>query len=156
MTRKTRTKEELRKASDHLYYEFWMLHSLASGLASGIAGQGPLHNALIESFVIHVRALIDFLYPNRPKADAVIAADFFNTQKEWDKLRPDQSKILKKAKRRAHKEVAHLSYDRQKVTMEEKGWNFLEISLEIQEVMKIFLTNINKNILGSCWKESIP
>lgn len=130
-----------------------MLHSVANGLASGIAGKGPLHNALIESFVIHVRALIDFLYPNGPKADAVIAADFFKTQKEWEKLRPDQSEILTKAKRRAHKEVAHLSYDRQKVTPEEKRWNFLQITREIQEVMQIFLANINKNILGSSWEK---
>jgi len=130
-----------------------MLYSVANGLTSGITGQGPLSNALIESFVIHVRALIDFLYPNGPKKDAVIAADFFNIQEDWVKLRPDESEILKKARKRAHKEVAHLSYDRQKVSIEEKGWNFLEISHEIQEVMNIFLKNIDKNILGFRWKE---
>jgi hypothetical protein len=158
MTRKRRTEEELREATNHIHYEISMLYSLAGGLASGIAGQGnTLHNALLESFIVHGRALIDFLYPpNKPKNDAVIAADFFNTQEEWEKLRPGQSEILKKAKKRAHKEVAHLTYDRQKVTLEEKGWNFLEISHEIQEVIKIFLENINKNILGSRWKESIP
>jgi hypothetical protein len=155
MARKRRTEEELKKASDHLYYDIWMLNSMAGVLASRIAGKGPLENALLESFIVHMRALIDFLYPNGPKKDAVIAADFFNTQEEWEKLRPDQSEMLKKAKKRAHKEVAHLTYDRQKVTPEEKGWNFLEISQEIQEVIKIFMGNINKNILGSRWKESI-
>ena len=151
MTRKRRTEEELRKASDHLHYEYWMLHSTAAGLESGIADQVLLKNALIESFVVHVRAMIDFLYPNGPKNDAVIAADYFRAQGEWEKLRPDQSEILKKAKKRADKEIAHLTYARQYVSKEKKGWHCLKISHEIQGITDIFLSNIDKNKLGDRW-----
>jgi hypothetical protein len=96
--------------------------------------------------------MIDFLYPNGPKNDAVIAADFFRAQGEWEKLRSDQSEILKIAKKRADKEVAHLTFARQYVSKEKKGWHFLEISQEIQRVMDIFLSNIDKNKLGDRWK----
>ena len=66
MNRINRTDEELKKASDHLHYEIGMLTSFAHGMGSGIAGQGPIANALLESFVIHVRALMDFLYNENP------------------------------------------------------------------------------------------
>lgn len=52
MTRTKRDKGELRESSNHLYYEIWRMESVARGLASGVAGQGPLHNALVESFAI--------------------------------------------------------------------------------------------------------
>jgi hypothetical protein len=48
VTKKRPSEEELRKASDHLYYEYWMLHSMAAGLESGIAGQGPLKMPLLN------------------------------------------------------------------------------------------------------------
>ena len=112
MARSKRTKEELKEASNHLYYEIWMLNSLANGLASGIGGQGPLQNALLESFAIHVRALIDFLYSEKAKNDAVIAEDYFNSPEIWIRIRPGNSDILRKARIRAHKEIAHLTYER--------------------------------------------
>ena len=80
MNRKQRAQDELRSASDHLHYELWMFSSLAHGLASGISGQSVINNALIESFTIHARILLDFLYAERAKEDDVIAEDFFSVQ----------------------------------------------------------------------------
>jgi len=39
-----------------------MFQSLAQGMASGIAGKGVINSALLESFVIHLRALSEFFY----------------------------------------------------------------------------------------------
>ena len=156
MDRKERTKKELIEASNHLNYEFWMLNSLSVGLASGLVGQGPLQNALIESFVIHMRALIDFLYSKNPKNDEVIAEDYFLAPDEWLKLRPDISDMLRKASIRAHKEIAHLTYERQKVTPETKPWHFVKINNEINNVFKIFLENVNLELLGEQWKLHHP
>jgi hypothetical protein len=149
MARRKRTTEELKEVSNHLNYEFIMLNSLANGLASGIGGQGPLQNALLESFAIHVRALIDFLYSKQPKNDAVIAEDYFNHPEEWVRLRPDSSDILEKARKRAHKEIVHLTYERLKVTPEMKPWHYLEIRDEINKIMNLFLTNVSKEFLGN-------
>lgn len=152
MPRKVRTVEELREASNHLHYEIWMLTSLANGIASGIPGQGPIANALLESFVIHVRAVMDFLYADKPQVDDVIAEDFFDTPDQWTKMRSALSELLSQAKRRAGKEVAHLTYARLDVTPETKPWPFVQITNEISTVIKTFIENVPKNKLGSQWQ----
>ncbi len=152
MGRKERKEKELKEASDHLHYEIWMLTSLAHGIGSGIAGQGPIANALLESFVVHVRVLMDFLYNENPKPDDVIAEDYFETTDEWKRLRPNLSESLKNAKRRAGKEVAHLTYARLDVTPETKPWRFVDISNEIVAVLNIFLENVPKSKLGMRWE----
>lgn len=152
MAREKHTDPVLQEASNHLHYEFWMLTSLAKGLASSIAANGWLPNALLESFVIHVRVLLDFLYVEQPKPDDVIAADYFPSSEEWEKLRPAQSETLKKSRTRAHKELAHLTYARLNVTPETKPWAFIEIANQIHRVMDIFLGNVPKHLLGNQWQ----
>mgnify|MGYP005836300855 CR=1 FL=1 len=153
-SRKVRTENKLQKASDHLYYEIWMLRILAHGLGTGIAGKGPLANALLESFVIHVRALMDFLYNDNPKSDDVIAEDYFENAEEWRKLRPVLSETLKQAKRRAGKEVAPLTYARLKVKPETKPWPFVDIAKEIESVLNTFLKKVPKSKLGKQWEQT--
>jgi hypothetical protein len=155
MARKLRTVEELQEASNHLFYEIWMLGSVAKGLASGVAGQGPIANALIEFFVIHVRAVMDFLYADKPQSDDVIAEDYFDDPEQWAKHRPELSQLLIHAKRRAGKEVAHLTYARLDVTPETKPWQFVEIANEISTALQAFLAKVPRNKLGSQWKASL-
>jgi hypothetical protein len=76
-SRQTRSTAELRAVSNHLFYEIAMLRGSVLGLTSGLIGQGIIGNALLESFTIHARALLDFLYPENPWPDDVIAEDFF-------------------------------------------------------------------------------
>jgi hypothetical protein len=152
VARKKRTDRVLQEASNHLHYEFWMLTSLAKGLASGIAANGWLPNALLESFVIHVRVHLEFLYAKGANHDAVIAADYFPSSNHWEKLRPALSDTLKKARIRAHKELAHLTYARLNVTPETKPWAFIEIANQIHKVMDIFLENVPKHLLGDQWQ----
>lgn len=156
MTRTIRKLEELQESSNHLFYEVWMFTALANGLASGIAGQGPIANALLESFVIHVRTIMDFLYADRLQTDDVIAEDFFASPEQWTKIRPALSESLSQAKRRAGKEVAHLTYARLDVTPETKPWRFIEIAKEIMAVIDIFLKNVPKEKPGSKWKTQRP
>jgi hypothetical protein len=103
-----------------------MLVSLAHGLASGIAGQGTIATALIESFVVHVRCVLDFLYaPKNRRDDDVIAQDYFDDVAEWENLRPLMSANLEQARDRAGKEMVHLTYARLDVTPEAKPWRFV-------------------------------
>lgn len=151
MPRTSRELDDLRKASDLLHYEIWMLRSLANGLASDIAWERPIANALLESFVIHFRVLMYFLYPTNAKPDDIIAEDFFDTPERWSEIRPQLSESLRHAKRRADKEVAHLTYARLDVTPETKPWQFVEIADEISKIIDIFLKEVPKNMLGSRW-----
>jgi len=152
MTKPNRTDAELKGASDHLHYEFWMLMSVAQALASGIAANGWLLNALLESFVIHFRALIDFFYIDKPQKDYVIAADFFVEKDSWEKIRPPMSDDLSRLRARAHKEIAHLTYARLHVTPETKGWKFFEIANYIKSVMNLFFQKAPNNLFSDRWK----
>ena len=158
MARTKRTDKDLQEASNHLQYEYTMLLSVAQGLASGIAAQGWLANALLESFVIHFRGLLDFFNPPATlKPDDVIAADYFDDPNKWESIKPSPlSTTLSQAKTRAHKEVAHLIYARLEVTPEQKGWAFIDIANEMHALMGLFLKHVPQNRLGSRWQGPKP
>lgn len=138
--RKPRTETDLRDASSHLTYEIDMLwgsarvHANGSGLLSA-----EIKNALVESFAVHLRNLLDFLYLENPRPDDVIAEDFFDTPEIWVTNRPAKSQILKAAHTRAHKEVSHLTYNRLSLTPENKVWQQGELLNEIVPVLKRFV-----------------
>jgi hypothetical protein len=90
VNRKQRSQDELHSASDHLHYEIWMFTSPAHGLASGISDQSVINNALLESYTLHARILLDFLYAERPKEDDVRAEDFFEDLIKWHNAKPQK------------------------------------------------------------------
>jgi hypothetical protein len=140
-----RSDEELRAVAKHLDYEFWMLTSLAQSMATGISAQGWLTNALLESFVIHFRALVDFFYPPlHPKPDDVLATHYFEDSAEWERLRPPLSEALQHGRARAHKEIAHLTYTRLDVTPDKRSWPFVEIANQMEELMQVFRENAER------------
>lgn len=154
MGRKLRSNKELQEASNHLHYELWMLSSLAQSMASGISSQGWLTNALLESFVVHVRGVMDFLYNDTPQKDDVVAQDYFSSTEEWINIRPELSGHLSTAKSRAGKEVAHLTYARLAVTQDTKPWPYGAIANEITSVIQIFLQKVPREKLGSEWQKN--
>jgi hypothetical protein len=153
MNRKPRTDEELRQATDLLYYEIWMFQSLVQGMASGIAGESVMNNALLESFGIHVRGLMWFFYADSPRKDDVIAEDFFPSSDTWQVARPKKTAVLEEAKSRADKEIAHLTYARLKVSPEQKPWEFLPIHDDLNKAIERFLSLVADDLLGQRWEE---
>ena len=152
--RSIRTEEELQQASNHLHYEILMFEALAQSMALGIAGRGNVINsAFLESFTIHVRVLIGFFYSENPREDDIIADDFFSISGEWQSIRPPKTELLDKAKRRADKEVAHLTYTRLDITPEQKNWEFVKIFNDIQVIVEVFLNNVPIDLLGSKWED---
>ena len=150
MTRPPRTDEELKRSSKHLLYEVGMLMDLAHQLVSGKLEKGStLHNASVEAFVIHVRNVMDFLYPPKSlKPDDVVAEDFLLG---WESIRPDITATLDRARQRAGKEIAHLTYARLAVTPETKPWPLVEITRDISSALHPFLQNVPKEKLHEDW-----
>lgn len=68
-----------------------------------------VRNALLDSFAIHVRALIAFFYDKKQHPDDVVADDFVADSDAWYTARPPLTETLSDARRRTHKEVAHLT-----------------------------------------------
>jgi hypothetical protein len=134
-----RSRDDLKRSLEHLEYEYGMLMAVAQAMASGISSSGWLTNALLESFVIHFRALVDFFYPQpNSKPDDVLATHFFSDPAKWEQARPPLTDELKRGRVRAHKEIAHLTYARLAVTPDTKPWNFVEIANQMQALMHAF------------------
>jgi len=153
MPRKPRTTKELREASSHLFYEFQMLVTLARGMQSGICGTSSINNAVLEAFGIHVRALIWFFYSSDPRDDDVVAEDFLSEPHQWSTARPPLTPVLDRAKQRAGKEIAHLTYARLGVTAEQKLWEFMPIATDIDLLLRKFLELVPETLLGEHMNE---
>lgn len=115
-----------------------MLQLTARGLASEVALGSAIHNALLESFVIHVRNLCDFLWLGGAKKDWVLARNFFPTPKAWSGKRPEQSDLLKTARRRASELCTHLSYGRIQLSEADRQWPYKAIADEIIQAIHVF------------------
>jgi hypothetical protein len=89
----------------HYGYELDMLQKTYAYLAHGKhAGDEVAENALIESFCIHARALIEFF--GRKSVDGRYRADSY-TNANYTEL-PIDEETLKKLRRKLNKQIAHL------------------------------------------------
>lgn len=135
--------QELQKyAREHVYYELWMFLRLGQYLMgappSGDEQERVVRNAVIESFVIHLRNLIAFLYSVRVQTKDIIAADYFRDPNDWYTKRPPISRELRIARERSHKEIIHLTTERIAGTPPQKGWPIPALVREIKELMRLF------------------
>jgi hypothetical protein len=139
--------EKLRLASKDLLYEIDMFDSMARALLLRLAGKSRISNAFVESFAIHARNLIYFLYADSPKKDEVTASNYFMGRVKWEEVRPAISDTLESAWGRADREIAHLTFERQKVTLAKKGWPVAEIHRDIFSVLGLFLLSAPDSLL---------
>lgn len=147
--RQKRTLEKLYDTSIPLNYEFRMFKTLTQGMASDVFGQGAINNAVLESFTLHARIMLDFLYAtNKVQEDDVIAEDYFDNPSQWKGVRPSKTENLEIIHRRVGKEIAHLSYARLEITNEEKSWPFIKIYEDINNAFDAFLKNVAENRLN--------
>jgi hypothetical protein len=152
MTRRIPTPEELRNASDWLIYEYWMLEGLNHLLLyeEGLTEIGIVRNAVLDSFLIHARALVDFFFNSEPNHEQdAVAGDYFDeTEKAcWEKRHPKDPDWFKDTRTRINKGVAHISYDRNK-----DAWGHLLIEPEIGNAFCEFVERVPLELLGTRWE----
>jgi hypothetical protein len=148
MARSKRSDEYLCATADrHLAYEVEMLcRTLADFTAlagAKIDGGQPSEitmTALLESWAVHSRVLRAFLFSESrdARADDVLARDFFNGS-EWEDIRSAPSATLDTAGKRVGKEIAHLTYTRNSVKPEDRGWEVAAITRELTDGLELFL-----------------
>jgi hypothetical protein len=102
--------------------------------------------ALLEALMGHARVLINFLYPRSIEADDITAAHFFDDPEQWEKIRPGLSEPLDAIRRRANKELAHLTTRRIAGTPAEKGHRAKDFA-ELWETVKLFMTHASPSRL---------
>lgn len=147
-----KAKDKLKNISHHLWYEFTMFLALTQELSKRYP-PGTINNALLESFALHVRNLIDFLYAENLSSDDVYAGDFFPCKEDWVKIRPQITPLLEKVKKRANKEVSHLTYSRIKISQEEKKWDFVRIFQEMRRAFDVFVEEVDEELLSPEWTD---
>jgi hypothetical protein len=137
------TDSDLAQIAEHLHYEIAMLWS--SGLCVQRGGGYPtaVQNCILESFALHARNVIDFFYTD-PIGDDVVARHFFSREDAWAQVRPAAAAVLVAAKKRANKEVSHLTYSRLVVSPEKKPWQYADIVKEIDVVLRVFCDNADR------------
>lgn len=141
--------EVLKKMSyDHLSYEIEMFTSIVGRMARYKLDVLE-KNVMLESFLLHARCLFDFLYPSGDtRPDDVIADDFFEDPTVFRAQIPSSLPIETYLKHRTGKEIAHLTYDRLKVTPEKKVWQVGEVHDQIVGVLEMFFACLTEEQRG--------
>jgi hypothetical protein len=105
------SRHHLRKGAKHANYEMGMLHDTAAQLQAMPLVTGIRRAALLESWALHLRNLIEFFHPtSATKPDTVRAEWYVEDPLRWANDLP-ALKPAEVAKRRAlHKLLAHISY----------------------------------------------
>ena len=129
---KDRTDQELAAYADgHLLYEAQMFVLARQALPA--ATNDFTKNVLLEVCVLHLRNLLDFFYPRgNAHDDDVVAAHYGGCSL------PPITLTLERARKRAHKELAHLTLDRQFGAPPSKAWDFDGLSADLRLVIDAF------------------
>jgi hypothetical protein len=163
---------ELRDyADEHLLYEIWMSATLttrmrrhAARFHAGLsASDDPLahelldltgRNADIESFALHVRNLLFFLYGKKAKQGDVVAASYFEDREDWSRNRPDRPKSLRRVNTRVPVEIVHLSVGRLKVRESDKRWPYEAMWRDLAAVIGVFLERVPEGRVSAEFREA--
>ena len=133
----------LRGMSLHLAYEIWMFSSLSQDLidheavvkVEELIGTGSVEDVLsiarFESFLLHSRVLLEFLFPRRRKETDIVASYYAS---EWPPSGIAEVEELNKIRDEINRRLAHLTERRYE---SRKRWN-VEVSW-ITEVLNTLL-----------------
>ena len=136
----------------HLRYELDMLRATAELLR--YTGDGAIKNAFLESFAIHTRALIHFYFPGPShRTGDLRAAEYCNPETPWPHGSiPDDNKLLREAKTRADKQIAHLTKDRGNNASVGKLWDAHAILAELENLEQQFYQLATPEARAAIWE----
>jgi hypothetical protein len=125
--------ELLAYSSEHLLHELSMLWELAAVLPGRPAGAEA--DALLESFALHLRNLIEFFFFLKKKDEYVRAQHFFEHSSE---LKIEVPLDVRKLLERVNTEVSHLTDKRIDGNAKEKEWKTSEMVELVERETKKF------------------
>lgn len=150
--------DRLKRYSDeHLAYEMKMLFRAVRARPTSRF----FNNARIEAFANHARNLIVFLYPDlfSLMPDDVAAHHFLASSApfaEWRRIRPPLVPVLRRAKVRADKELAHLTARRIAGRRPQKAWDMVGIARALRSILQVFVSRADPARLGAAVAAAIP
>jgi hypothetical protein len=134
---------------DFFAYEVWMLQSTADRIFCGPVDL-PTRNALLESFLIHARALIDFFSGKGAQSDDIVVGSYVQGQ-DWA-----ITELLSGERTRINKQVAHLTTARDTVASDRKRHDVIAIRNDILALVAKFLKAVDPVLLGERFDKLEP
>jgi hypothetical protein len=125
-------------ARRHLAYELKMLRETSAALRGKGIGPRSFRNAMLETFLVHYRNLLDFFYADqrRSLSHDVRASDFVADAKRWKARRPRLDKESSSYRERVNAQLAHLTYRRLKYN--ERNWPDRRMLQQIEALLATF------------------
>jgi len=134
------TRYKLRKATEHIYYEAWMFYQTLSLLK---VSRNPIgRNILLDAFAIHTRNLFDFFYPKKTNRHDDMSVNDYVSDSSYFKSNRTPKRDLLFIVRKADKQVAHLTYIRNRYNKKSKNWPFLRIGQRMHKNLEAFYFSI--------------
>lgn len=141
--------ELLEFAKEHIRYEIKMLNFTWNYLSKNNTSPLYLSNALIESFTLHTRILLEFLYPKEKiRKNDIVGYHYFNNQEEYYKYIPKRSIDIENMIQEISKMAAHLTTFRIENNKERKRWNLIIIKQNFVSSLQVFLSNALPEKIG--------
>ena len=145
----------------HLLYEINMFLRTSkilmepNGTVDAYFSGEVLHNSVLESYLVHLRNLKDFLW-EAPSRDDIAAGRFCYTtcdrqaSKVTDKL---ANFSIGKIDRRINKQISHLTSARKLKTQNQTTWDIENITCDMAGFLKTFIASADK--MNKTYKVSI-
>jgi hypothetical protein len=131
--------ELVENSREHLQHEIGMLFGTALLFPQlGTQSDDVLRNAVVESFAIHLRNIIAFLYEKPKRQEGLVAEHYVRDVQAWRTARGPQGALLKKARSRADREIAHLTTRRFFGNPPEKRWEAVLILRVVTPLLRTF------------------
>jgi len=146
----TPTDAERHMLSEHLQYDIQMTFDLSDVLFSLFVGPPatPLdqvvRNALLESFLVRARSVVEFLWHDRRKQEDALAADYFPPG-DWKRMRPDRPQRLNRlVTQKVGWGAMHLTYPRARTTgnPQAKQWEPVRMCAALEPTARLFIDNV--------------
>jgi hypothetical protein len=147
----TKSDAELAEFSRHLLYDVQLFFHEGRALMRARLNLGPqlvweIEMALVESFALHARSLVDFFFRDKGRADDAFAAHYFEPG-AWAALRPEPGPWIHEVRHpdldRFGKEIAHLNYHRVTLAERAKGWPIAQIAGAVGAVLRLFIEHVS-------------
>lgn len=142
----TISQKKLRRTAEHVYYEISMFHFTTIYLEKMRNPPIYLVNALLESWCIHLRNLLDFFYTSTANRyrDDVLAEDYISDLQQFKQTRA-KTRTFAHIKKRVAKQIAHLTYHRNVYNRKTKPWPYKQIYGQIYPTVTAFYDSLPKH-----------
>jgi hypothetical protein len=114
-----------------------------------------VRNGLLESFIVHLRLLREFLYqtPDSMNPTSLRAYDFFSASALWDAARPDETDLIKAARADANVRLVHFGTERVSKKRPQVNWRIDLLVRDIEAVLTEFRNSVDRISDKNVWKD---